>query len=77
MTESNDPAIEPAQPESAKNSFEAAAQEQEPGLVAEFLDFLHESKGWWMTPILIVLVIVGVLVYLGSSVVAPFIYPLF
>lgn len=61
----------------AANAFEQAAEEHQPGLVAEFIDFLKESKAWWLTPIVIVLALVGVLVLLSSSVVAPFIYPIF
>ncbi len=58
-------------------SFEQAAQEAQPGLIAEFIEFLRESKKWWLTPIIVVLLLVGLLVLLSSSVVAPFIYPLF
>ena len=43
----------------------------------EFGEFLMESKKWWLIPILVVLLLVGVLVFLSSSVVAPFIYPIF
>ena len=58
-------------------SFQQAADEAQPGLVAEFIEFLKESKKWWLIPIVIVLLLVGLLVFLSSSVAAPFIYPLF
>lgn len=58
-------------------SFEQAASEEQPGIVAEFLEFLIESKAWWITPIVVVLLLVGLLIVLSSSVVAPFIYPIF
>lgn len=58
-------------------SFQQAAQEEQPSFVAEFVGFLLESKKWWLIPIVVVLMLVGVLVMLSSSVVAPFIYPLF
>ena len=58
-------------------SFAQAAEEEQPGLVREFLEFLVESKAWWLTPIIIVLLLVGLLVMLSGSVVAPFIYPIF
>ena len=57
-------------------SFVDAAQDEPPGLIAEFIEFLMESKKWWLTPIVVVLVVVGLLV-LNSTVIAPFIYPLF
>ena len=58
-------------------SFTQAAEEEQPGLLREFVEFLIESKAWWLTPIIIVLLLVGLLVVLSGSVVAPFIYPIF
>ena len=58
-------------------SFAQAAEEEQPGLLREFFDFLWESKAWWLAPIIIVLLFVGLLVVLSGSVVAPFIYPIF
>ena len=46
-------------------------------LPAEFWDYLSHNKKWWLLPILVVFVLFGVLMFLGSSAVAPFIYPLF
>lgn len=61
----------------ASLSFAQAAEEEQPGLLREFVEFLIESKAWWLTPIIIVLLLVGLLVVLSGSVVAPFIYPIF
>jgi len=47
------------------------------GLLKEFLDFLLYNKKWWLAPIIIVLLMVGILVLLGGTVAAPFIYTLF
>ena len=47
------------------------------GLLSEFLSFLKDRKKWWLLPILIVLLLVGILVILGGTGVAPFIYTLF
>lgn len=58
-------------------SFAQAAEEEQPGLIREFVEFLLESKAWWLTPIIVVLLLVGLLVALSGSVVAPFIYPIF
>ncbi len=63
--------------EAQTSDFEKQAAEAAPGLVAEFLDFLVHNKKWWLTPIIIVLLLVGLLVMLSGSVVAPFIYPIF
>lgn len=47
-------------------------------LLQEFWAFLRQQKKYWLAPILIVLVLVGVLmVFAQSSAVAPFIYTLF
>jgi hypothetical protein len=58
-------------------AFEAGAKEQSTGLVSELLQFLKHNKKWWLLPILIVLALVGVLVVLGGTAAAPFIYTLF
>ena len=57
--------------------FAAGAQEQNAGLMSEFISFLKHNKKWWLLPILLVLLVVGVLVVLGGTAAAPFIYTLF
>lgn len=59
------------------DAFTHAADEQELGIVAEFLLFLKENKAWWLTPILLALLLIFVFAWLSTSVIAPFIYPLF
>ena len=58
-------------------AFEREAQEQPKGLIREYVDFLLHNKKWWLIPIIIALLLVGVLIVLGSSAAAPFIYTLF
>ena len=60
-----------------KDDFLQAAQEEERGLIAEFVAFMAENKMWWLTPILVVFGLLGVLLVLGMTGVAPFIYTLF
>lgn len=62
---------------SNQNEFEKAGQEDRESIVTEFVHFLRENKKWWLTPIILVLGLVGLLVVLGSSGAAPFIYTLF
>ena len=64
-------------PTNTPSDFERQAEEAPPGLVAEFIDFLKTSKKWWLTPIIVVLLLIGVLIILSGTVIAPFIYPLF
>ena len=47
------------------------------GLISDLWEFLKETKKWWLAPIIGVLLLVAVLVILGSSSVAPFVYTLF
>jgi len=56
--------------------FLQAASGEERGLVAEFVAFMAENKAWWLAPILIVFGLLGVLLVLGATGVAPFIYAL-
>lgn len=46
------------------------------GLVREFWDFIKDNKKWWLLPIIAVLLLFGVLVFLGGGAAAPFIYTL-
>jgi hypothetical protein len=67
-------------PEQAKkdqqDEFLQAATQEERGLVSEFVAFMSENKVWWLTPILVVFGLLGVLLILGATGVAPFIYAL-
>lgn len=60
-----------------RSEFEKEAGAAQGGLVAEFSDYLRQNKKWWITPIVLVLLLVGVLVIFGGSAAAPFIYTLF
>ncbi|MEE2840723.1 MAG: DUF5989 family protein [Acidobacteriota bacterium] len=47
-------------------------------IILELCEFLKVRKKWWLLPILVFLLLVGVLlVFSESSAVAPFIYTLF
>jgi hypothetical protein len=65
------------EPEDKGASFAEQAEGESPGIVAEFLEFLRESKKWWLTPILVLLLLLGALIALSLSGAASFIYPLF
>jgi Family of unknown function (DUF5989) len=57
--------------------FEWAAEERSRSFVAEFWQFARHNKKWWMTPIIVILLLVSFLVLLGSTGAGPFIYTLF
>lgn len=47
------------------------------GVMGELLSFLWQRKLYWLIPMIVVLLVFGlILVAGGSSVLAPFIYPL-
>jgi hypothetical protein len=47
------------------------------GLIAELWSFMKHNKKWWLTPIVLMLLILGVLIIVGGTGAAPFIYTLF
>ncbi|MDP6057690.1 MAG: DUF5989 family protein [Pirellulaceae bacterium] len=61
----------------SSEDFANQVEGESPGIVREFVDFLRFNKKWWLTPIILVLIMVGLLVAFGSSPAAPFIYTLF
>jgi hypothetical protein len=67
----------PSAPVQPGADFARQASEPAPGFFAELRDFLRYNKKWWITPIVVVLVIIGVLILLGSTAAGPFIYTLF
>jgi hypothetical protein len=60
-----------------QNAFKRQAAEKPKGSLAELFGFIFRNKKWWLTPIVVVLLLVGILVVLGGTGVAPFIYTLF
>ena len=62
---------------SQKSAFKQAAQQRAPNVIVEFMDFLLHNKKWWLTPIILVLLVFSVFIALTSSALAPFIYVLF
>ena len=47
-------------------------------ILIEFWQFLRVRKKWWLTPIIVFLILLGALIVLTQgTAIAPFIYPLF
>lgn len=59
------------------DEFLAKASGKQTGLVSEFIGFLKSNKKWWLAPIIISILLLGLLVVLGGTAAAPFIYTLF
>jgi hypothetical protein len=65
----------PRDPE--QHEFLTQARLRRPGLASELWRMLKGNKKWWLTPIVLALLLLGVFAMLGSSAAAPFIYTLF
>ncbi len=63
--------------EKPESEFEQAGRQKQLSLTQEFALFIIENKKWWMIPIFLVIGLVGLLVLLGSTGAAPFIYTIF
>lgn len=61
----------------AKDFAAHAASDERVGLGSEFVSFLKENKKWWLAPIIFSILGLGLLVLLGGTAAAPFIYTLF
>ncbi len=61
---------------SEADKFPAAASEPTPGFWREFGSFLVHSPAWWLTPLIIMLVLLGLAVTLIPAEALPFIYTL-
>ncbi len=59
------------------NEFQKASDEKQSTLLGEFFRMLKENKKYWLIPLLLVLLAFGLLLMLGGTAVAPFIYNLF
>lgn len=63
--------------EKDSTKFARLAQEKRPSLVTEFWHFLKHNKKWWLLPIVLVLLLLGLIVLLAGTSAAPFIYTIF
>lgn len=59
------------------DEFARLAAARQPGIVAEYWQFLRENRNWWLIPILLVLLLLGTLIFVGGTAAAPFLYTLF
>jgi hypothetical protein len=65
------------EPTKPSGEIERLADLPEIAFFYEFMAFLWHTKKWWLTPIVVVLLVLGVLVILAGTGAAPFVYPLF
>ena len=61
----------------AKDLKQLSEQHAPAGVIGELWAFMAHNKKWWLTPILLMLLLLGALIVLGGTGAAPFIYTLF
>jgi len=61
----------------SKNRFEDLGSGKNEGILKEVLRFMKHNKKYWLLPIMLVLLGFALLIVLGGSAAAPFIYTLF
>ena len=64
------------QPQKTPGLDELVTQKRR-GVVAEFWGFLLQNKKWWLAPIIVVSLLVGALLIMFGTPLAPLIYTLF
>ena len=57
--------------------FDTAGAEKQASLLGEFFAMVNENKKYWLIPIILMLLVFGLLIILGGTAAAPFIYTLF
>jgi hypothetical protein len=60
-----------------RTEFEKSGEQKDIGLFGELVAMLKQNKKYWLIPLLIILLLFGALIALGSSAAAPFVYTLF
>ena len=69
--------MEKSQDELVELEFAGQADLPSQGFLRELWDFIRVNKKWWLTPIILVLLLLGTLIAIGGTAAAPFIYTLF
>ena len=53
--------------QSKRNEFVEASKDAKTGFLAEMVGFLKDNKRWWLTPIVVFLLLLGALLILAST----------
>jgi len=64
-------------PKNAEQDFLAKSVTRRTTFVGDLVIFLKQNKKWWLLPIIVAVLGLGLLVILGGTAAAPFIYTLF
>jgi hypothetical protein len=56
---------------------EDASRHADSGVMGELWAFIRQNKKWWLLPIVVAMLFIGLLIFLSGTAAAPFIYTLF
>ena len=62
---------------SRSDEFAAAAERRRSNVLSDFWGFARANRKWWLTPVIVILLLVGLLLVLAATGAGPLIYPLF
>jgi fluoride ion exporter CrcB/FEX len=60
-----------------ENEFEAASSRKQASLWVELFQLLRHNKKYWMLPLLVALLVMGLLIVFSGTAAAPFLYTFF
>lgn len=58
-------------------AFLAGGEKRSGGIAGEMLGFLRASGKWWLAPMIVVLLLIGLAIVLAGTAAGPFIYAAF
>ena len=64
------------QPGTSREEFAAESRRRRTPFLAECWQWLKHNKKWWLLPIIIALLLLGLIMLIGGAGLGPFIYPL-
>jgi hypothetical protein len=57
--------------------FAEELQQKKPGMIREMWGLIRDNKKWWLTPVIVMALLLGAFMLLFSSPLSPLIYTLF
>ena len=60
-----------------RRSFEEQVSRKRQGLIGEYFQFLRHHRKWYLIPIVVALILLGAVIFVAGTSIAPFIYTMF